>query len=49
MTPAELDAIVALLAVYVGYPRASIAGEIVQEELARPSGSLDATYAREGR
>jgi len=35
VTPAELDAIVALLAVYIGYPRASVAGEIVQEELAR--------------
>ena len=35
VTPAELDAIVALLAVYVGYPRASTANEIVREELAR--------------
>ena len=35
VTPTELDAIVALLAVYVGYPRASVAGAIVREELAR--------------
>lgn len=35
VTEAELDAIIALLAVYVGYPRASTAGEIVQEELNR--------------
>jgi 4-carboxymuconolactone decarboxylase len=35
VTPAELDAIVALLAVYLGYPRASTAGEIVHDELAR--------------
>lgn len=33
--PAELEALVALLAVYVGYPRASTASEIVVEELAR--------------
>lgn len=33
VTAAELDAIIALLAVYVGYPRASMAGEIIQEEL----------------
>src|SRR6188768_2292783 len=35
VTAAELDAIIALLAVYVGYPRASTAGEIVQDELNR--------------
>ena len=35
VTPEQLEALVALLAVYVGYPRASIAGEIVREELAR--------------
>lgn len=35
VTPAELEALVALLAVYVGYPRASTASEIVSEELAR--------------
>lgn len=35
VTPAELDAIVTLLGVYVGYPRASTANEIVREELAR--------------
>ena len=34
VTAAELNAIVTLLAVYVGYPRASVASEIVQEELA---------------
>ena len=32
---AELEALVALLAVYVGYPRASVAMEVVREELAR--------------
>ena len=35
VTPQELEALVALLAVYVGYPRASLASEIVREELAR--------------
>ena len=38
VTAAELDAILALLAVYVGYPRASTAGEIVREELNRVGG-----------
>jgi 4-carboxymuconolactone decarboxylase len=37
VTPEELDALVALLAVYVGYPRASTANEVVREELARRS------------
>jgi len=49
VTPAELDAIVALLAVYVGYPRASIAGEIVQEELGRRLSSGDVARGRESR
>ena len=31
---AELEALVTLLAVYVGYPRASVAMEIVRDELA---------------
>jgi 4-carboxymuconolactone decarboxylase len=35
VTAAELDAMVTLLAVYVGYPRASTANEIVRDELAR--------------
>lgn len=35
VSPEQLDAIVALLAVYVGYPRASTAGEVVRAELAR--------------
>ena len=35
VTPEELDALVALLAVYVGFPRASTAGEVVRDELAR--------------
>ena len=35
VTPDELDAIVTLLAVYVGFPRASTANEIVRDELAR--------------
>ena len=34
-TAVELDAIVTLLAVYVGFPRASTANEIVRDELAR--------------
>jgi len=50
VTPTELDAIVALLAVYVGYPRASIAGEIVQEELTRrATASHDGANGRESR
>ena len=32
-TPAELEAMIALLAVYIGYPRASTAMDIVREEL----------------
>jgi 4-carboxymuconolactone decarboxylase len=36
VTPAELEALVALLAVYVGYPKASVANEIVRDELGRP-------------
>jgi 4-carboxymuconolactone decarboxylase len=35
VTPDELEALVALLAVYVGYPRASTANEVVRAELAR--------------
>ena len=35
VTAAELDAMVTLLAVYVGFPRASIANEILRDELAR--------------
>lgn len=35
VTPAELEAVVVLLAVYLGYPRASIASEIVNDELSR--------------
>jgi 4-carboxymuconolactone decarboxylase len=35
--PEELEAIVALLAVYVGFPRASVASEIVRDELAKLS------------
>jgi alkylhydroperoxidase/carboxymuconolactone decarboxylase family protein YurZ len=34
-TRAELEALVGLLAVYVGYPRASAGMEIVREELAK--------------
>lgn len=33
-TRAELEALVTLLAVYVGFPRASVAMEVVREELA---------------
>ena len=35
VTPQELEALVTLLAVYVGYPRASTANEVVREEIAR--------------
>jgi 4-carboxymuconolactone decarboxylase len=35
VTAAELDAMVTLLAVYVGFPRASTANEIVRDELVR--------------
>lgn len=35
VTPEQLEAAVTLLAVYVGYPRASMAMEVVREELAR--------------
>jgi 4-carboxymuconolactone decarboxylase len=35
VTAAELEAIVTLLAVYVGYPKASVANEIVRDELSR--------------
>ena len=34
-TPDELEALVTLVAVYAGYPRASVAMEIVRDELAR--------------
>jgi 4-carboxymuconolactone decarboxylase len=37
VTPDELEAIVTLLAVYVGFPRASVANEIVRDELSRLS------------
>jgi len=35
VTPDELDAALALLAVYVGYPRASVAMEVIREVLAQ--------------
>jgi 4-carboxymuconolactone decarboxylase len=35
VSPDELEAIVALLAVYIGYARASTASDVVQDELAR--------------
>jgi 4-carboxymuconolactone decarboxylase len=35
VTADELDAIVSLLAVYVGFPRASVASELVRDELAK--------------
>ena len=34
LTPDELDAMTALLAVYVGYPRASVAVEVIREVVA---------------
>lgn len=36
---AELEALVTLLAVYVGYPRASVAMEVVRNELGRADGA----------
>jgi alkylhydroperoxidase/carboxymuconolactone decarboxylase family protein YurZ len=38
-TREELEALVGLLAVYVGYPRASTAMELVRDELARLEGA----------
>jgi 4-carboxymuconolactone decarboxylase len=35
VTRAEIEALLAFLAVYIGYPRASVAMEIVREELDR--------------
>ena len=35
VTPEELDAALSLLAVYVGYPRASVAMEVIREVLGR--------------
>jgi alkylhydroperoxidase/carboxymuconolactone decarboxylase family protein YurZ len=34
-THAEIEALLAFLAVYIGYPRASVAMEIVRQELDR--------------
>ena len=41
-TPEELDALVSLLAVYVGYPRASVAMEVVRDELAAVNNEKEA-------
>jgi 4-carboxymuconolactone decarboxylase len=38
ITPEQLEALVTLLAVYVGYPRASVGMEIVREEIAAVHG-----------
>lgn len=35
VTPAELEAVVALLAVYLGYARASVASDVINDELSR--------------
>ena len=35
VTPEQLEALATLLAVYVGYPRASVGMEVVRDELAR--------------
>jgi 4-carboxymuconolactone decarboxylase len=35
VTPEQLEAIVALLAIYAGFPRASVASEVVRDELAK--------------
>lgn len=37
VTAEELEELVAFLAPYVGFPRASMGGEVVREELARPA------------
>ncbi len=34
-TPEELEALTALLAVYTGFPRASVGAEVIRKELAR--------------
>ena len=34
VSPAQLEALASLLAVYVGYPRASVAMEVIREEIA---------------
>ena len=39
VTPEELEAIVSLLAVYVGFARASVATEVVRDELANLRGA----------
>ncbi|HEX4032840.1 MAG TPA: carboxymuconolactone decarboxylase family protein [Solirubrobacteraceae bacterium] len=41
LSPRQLDALVTLLANYVGYPRASVAMEIVRDELAQMGLSPD--------
>jgi 4-carboxymuconolactone decarboxylase len=41
VTPSELEALAALLAVYVGYPRASVAMETIRQV-------LDEEHARQG-
>lgn len=38
VTPDELEAAAAFLAVYVGFPRATVAMELIREELAAPEG-----------
>lgn len=44
LTPDELDAMAALLAVYVGYPRASVAVELIREVvIAEAVGEQEAT------
>ena len=40
LTPDELEATVALLAVYVGYPRASVAMEAIREVIAAEVGDV---------
>jgi 4-carboxymuconolactone decarboxylase len=41
VSPAQIEAIVTLLAIYVGYPRASVAMETVREEIARMGLSVE--------
>jgi 4-carboxymuconolactone decarboxylase len=41
LTPDELDAMAALLAVYVGYPRASVATEVIREVVAAETAGVD--------
>lgn len=45
-TPEELEAMATLLAVYVGYPRASVAMEVIREVVAAETAPGEADVAR---